>query len=262
MILGYGGKIDPELHDIKGRTALEIAIDKRDYKMVQKVQSYMVGAGIVCNHQAYVDSASSILVGAALLVTVTFAAWVQIPNNDSTLFWVFISLSFYFAVATFITAAGAVIPSKDSTLSFLRRGVLLSAFCLAISLAGAVAAFATAGFLTLPPGKSHRKVIATTVVGGFVCLFCLLSFLRKILKSLGLLFVILDYAAQQKLEKYTVNAVKMMLGKPLLDTLENRYKAWYKAWYTDPVDEFFKTEDEDSNKVHYSPSITSGHSLV
>ncbi|CAM6055617.1 unnamed protein product [Sphagnum tenellum] len=125
---------------------------------------------------------------------------------------------------------------------------------------GAVAAFATAGFLILPPGKSHRKVIATTVVGGFVCLFCLLSFLRKIFKSLGLLFLILDLAAQQKLEKYTVNAVKMMLGKPLVDILENRYKAWYKACYTAPVNKFFDTEDSDL--FDDIPSITSGDSLV
>jgi ankyrin repeat protein len=76
ILLEDGDKIDPELLDVKGRTALEIAVDKGDYPMVQKVQSYLERAGIVGNHKAYADSATAILVGAALLVTVTFAAWV------------------------------------------------------------------------------------------------------------------------------------------------------------------------------------------
>ncbi len=76
ILLEDGDKIDPELLDVKGRTALEIAVDKRDYVMVQKIQRYLERAGIVGNHKAYADSATAILVGAALLVTVTFAAWV------------------------------------------------------------------------------------------------------------------------------------------------------------------------------------------
>jgi hypothetical protein len=177
------------------------------------------------------------LVGAALLVTVTFAAWVQIPTNDSTVFWVFISLSFYFAVATFIAAASAAIPSKGSTLGLIRRAVLLSAYCLAISLACAVAAFAIAGFIIMPPGIEHqRKVIATTVIGGFVCLFCLLTFVRKLFKASGLFFLMLDLFAQQQLEKYIYKPILKLLGKLLGN--------WYNAWYTIPIDKFFKLEEE------------------
>ncbi|CAM6027368.1 unnamed protein product [Sphagnum balticum] len=246
ILLEDGDKIDPELLDSKRRTALEIAVDNGDYGMVQMVQSYLERAGIVGNHQAYADSATAILVGSALLVTVTFAAWGQIPTNDSTLFWVFTSLSFYFAVATFIAAAGAAIPSKGSTLRIIRRSVLLSAFCLAISLVCAIAAFATAGFIIVPPGIEHkRKVIATTVIGGFVCLFCLLGFVRRIFKTLGLFFLMLDLFAQQQLQKYTykpvVAGVKFILGKSLVHALENRYK----AWYTTPVNKLFNIEEED-----------------
>jgi hypothetical protein len=159
---------------------------------------------------------------------------------------VFISLSFYFAVATFIAAAGAAIPSKGSTLGFIRRAVLLSAFCLAISLACAVAAFAIAGFLIVPHGIEHRrKVIATTVIGGFVCLFCLLSFVRRILKASSLFFFWLDFLAQRQLEKYIYKpVVKPILRSSRVDAL----KTQYNAWYTKHVRKFLTSEEEDEEE--------------
>jgi ankyrin repeat protein len=253
ILLEDGDKIDPELLDNQRRTALEIALHQNDFPMVQKIQHYMERAGIVGNHQAFADSASAILVGAALLVTVTFAAWVQIPTNDSTGFWVFISLSFYFAVATFISAAGAAIPSKGSTLGLIRRAVLLSAFCLAISLACAVVAFAIAGFLIVPHGIEHqRKVIATTVIGGFVCLFCLLSFVRKILKASGLFFLMLDLIAQKQLVKCISTGVTTILGTSRVNAL----KYQYKTLYTTPVNKFFKINEEDDPTSSHGGSLS------
>jgi len=235
LLLEDGDKIDPELLDAKGRTALEIAVHQGDYPMVQKIQRYLERAGLFGDHQAYADSANAILVGAALLATVTFTAWVQIPTNDSTLFWVFISFSFYFAIATFIAAAGAAIPSRGSTLGLVRRAVLASAICLEISLGCAVAAFATAGFLILPPGKPHRKVIATTAIGGFVCFFFLLSFLRKITRALDPIFLWLDYKIQSQIKKLiwkpvTEGVTSRLVPKQLVTDL----KKWYKEQVTDP----------------------------
>jgi len=259
-LLEDGDKIDPELLDNERRTALEIAVHQNDFAMVEKIQRYLERAGIVGNHQAFADSASAILVGAALIVTVTFAAWAQIPTNDSTLFWVFISLSFYFAVAAFISAAGAAIPTKGSTLGIIRRAVLLSAFCLAISLACAVAAFAIAGLLLVPPGIEHqRKVIVTTVIGGFVCLFCLLSFIRKILKALGLFFLMLDLVAQQQLGKCISKVFTTILGTSRVDALEGQYKAQYKALYTTRINEFFKIQDDDDPTSSHGDDPTSSH---
>jgi len=258
-LLEDGDKIDPELLDNERRTALEIAVHQNDFAMVEKIQRYLERAGIVGNHQAFADSASAILVGAALIVTVTFAAWAQIPTNDSTLFWVFISLSFYFAVAAFISAAGAAIPTKGSTLGIIRRAVLLSAFCLAISLACAVAAFAIAGLLLVPPGIEHqRKVIVTTVIGGFVCLFCLLSFIRKILKALGLFFLMLDLVAQQQLGKCISKVFTTILGTSRVDALEGQYKQ-YKALYTTRINEFFKIQDDDDPTSSHGDDPTSSH---
>ncbi len=252
-LLEDGDKIDPELLDDQRRTALEIAVHQNDFPMVQKIQHYLERAGIVGNHQAFADSASAILVGAALLVTVTFAAWAQIPTDDSTAFWVFMSLSFYFAVAAFISAAGAAIPTKGSTLGLIRRAVLVSAFCLAISLTCAVAAFAIAGFLLTPHGIEHRrKVIATTVIGGVVCLFCLLSFVRKILKALGLFFLMLDLVAQQQVVKWISTAVTTILGKSRVNALENQYK----ALYTTPLNKFFKIGEEDDLTSSHGGSVS------
>jgi ankyrin repeat protein len=253
ILLEDGDKIDPELLDKKGRTALEIAVHQGDYPMVQKIQSYLERAGIVGTHKAYADSATAILVGAALLVTVTFAAWVQIPTNDSTLFWVFISFSFYFAVATFTAAAGAAIPSKGSTLGLVRRAVLASAFCLAISLACAVAAFATAGFIIVPTGIEHRrKVLATTVVGGSVCLFFLLAFIQKILKASSVFVLWLDYSAQNQFHTYIseplADGVINMLGKQRVKHIKNWYKKYPKAWYRSHVTNFFYTEEEQQGE--------------
>ncbi len=235
LLLEDGDKIDPELLDAKGRTALEIAVHQGDYPMVQKIQRYLERAGRFGDHQAYADSANAILVGAALLATVTFTAWVQFPTNDSTLFWVFISFSFYFAIATFIAAAGAAIPSRGTTLGLVRRAVLASAICLEISLGCAVAAFATAGFLILPPGKPHRKVIATTAIGGFVCFFFLLSFLRKITRALDPIFLWLDYKIQSQVRKLiwkpvTEGVTSRLVPKQLVTDL----KKWYKEQVTDP----------------------------
>jgi ankyrin repeat protein len=235
LLLEDGDKIDPELLDAKGRTSLEIAVHQGDYEMVQKIQRYLERSGLFGDHQAYADSANAILVGAALLATVTFTAWVQIPTNDSTLFWVFISFSFYFAIATFIAAAGAAIPSRGSTLGLVRRAVLASAICLEISLGCAVAAFATAGFLILPPGKPRRKVIATTAIGGFVCFFFLLTFLRKITRALDPIFLWLDYKIQ--------SLIKDHIWKPVTKGIKSRLvkikgvkdlKEWYKEHVIDP----------------------------
>ncbi|CAK9873828.1 unnamed protein product [Sphagnum jensenii] len=252
-LLEDGDKIDPELLDNKRRTALEIAVHQNDYPMVEKIQHYLERAGIVGNHQAFADSASAILVGAALLVTVTFAAWVQIPTNDSTLFWVFMSLSFYFAVAAFLSAAGAAIPTKGSTLGVIRRAVLLSAFCLAFSLACAVAAFATVGFLLVPAGiEPQRKVIATTVIGGFVCLFCLLSFVRKILKALGLYFLMLDLIAQKKIEDFIYTGFRTILGTSGVDAIKKQYNELYTA----PVNKFFQLQDENDAGSSHGGSVS------
>ncbi|CAM6027365.1 unnamed protein product [Sphagnum balticum] len=232
ILLEEGDDIDPELLDKEGRTALEVAIHKSDYAMVQTVQNYLERAGIFGNKQAYADSANAILVGAALLATLTFTAWVQIPANDSILFWVFSSFSFYFAIATFLSAAGAAIPSRGSTLGHVRRAVHASALCLAISLACAVAAFATAGFILVPPAIEYRRMVtATTVIGGTICFFFLLNFVRKIAKSSSAFFLWTDYM-RKTIYKPVADQVKKCLPDEARKFVEG-----VKTWYNENVTE-------------------------
>jgi hypothetical protein len=260
LLLEDGDKIDPELLDAKARTALEIAVHQGDYPMVQKIQRYLERAGLFGDHQAYADSANAILVGAALLATVTFTAWMQIPTNDSTLFWVFISFSFYFAIATFIAAAGAAIPSRGSTLGLVRRAVLASAICLEISLGCAVAAFATAGFLILPPGKPHRKVIATTAIGGFVCFFFLLSFLRKITRALDPIFLWLDYKIQSQIKDRIWKPVTKGVTSRLEHiALVKRLTIWYNKNVMDP-DPKPNSRDDDYSTTSFPHDRSTGSS--
>ncbi|CAM6055615.1 unnamed protein product [Sphagnum tenellum] len=228
-----GDDIDPELLDKKGRTALEVAIHKSDYAMVQTVQNYLERAGIFGNKQAYADSANAILVGAALLATLTFTAWVQIQANDSILFWVSSSFSFYFAIATFLSAAGAAIPSRGSTLGHVRRAVHASALCLAISLACAVAAFATAGFILLPPASEYRRMVtATTVIGGTICFFFLVDFVGKIAKASSAFFLWTDYFRKKTIYKPLADQVKKWLPAEVPKFVKD-----VKRWYNDNVTE-------------------------
>jgi ankyrin repeat protein len=231
ILLEEGDDIDPELLDKKGRTALEVAIHKSDYAMVQTVQNYLERAGIFGNKQAYADSANAILVGAALLATLTFTAWVQIQANDSILFWVSSSFSFYFAIAAFLSAAGAAIPSRGSTLGHIRRAVHASALCLAISLACAVAAFATAGFILLPPASEYRRMVrATTVIGGTICFFFLVDFVGKIAKASSAFFLWTDYFTKKTIYKPLADQVK-------LPAKVRKFVEAVKRWYNDNVTE-------------------------
>jgi ankyrin repeat protein len=230
ILLEEGDGIDPELLDKKGRTALEVAIHKSDYAMVQTVQNYLERAGIFGNKQAYADSANAILVGAALLATLTFTASVQIQANDSILFWVSSSFSFYFAIATFLSAAGAAIPSRGSTLGDIRRAVHASALCLSISLACAVAAFATAGFILLPPASEYRRMVtATTVIGGTICFFFLVDFVDKIAKASSAFFLWTDYFRKKTIYKPLADQVKKCQNPKFVKDV--------KRWYNDNVTE-------------------------
>ena len=95
--------------------------------------------GLQTERQVYVDSANAILVGGALIASVTFSSWLQPPLGLTPyyesqflmpslappdtyesfvaikdhwtieMFWVFNTLSFFFAVATIIGGADAAL---------------------------------------------------------------------------------------------------------------------------------------------------------
>lgn len=134
------------------------------------------------DRQVYVDAANAILVGAALIASVTFGGWLQPPLGDRDdltdtsvrVFWAFSSLSFFFAVGTVMAGAGAVLPVADlyieDAVEDLRNWLVGTAFVFIFSIVFVLGAFAAAGFasLSLVP---HLKanMISTTSIGSVLC---------------------------------------------------------------------------------------------
>jgi hypothetical protein len=157
--------------------------------------------------QVHVDAANAILVGAALISSVTFAGWLQPPLAYSPffgsasvdvgapppsgmypsfvsveghpimkIFWVFNSLSFFFAVATLMVGATAARPPKKETyigvvVQSLRTSLRLAYALLTVSVACVMSAFASAGFVVLPPIHSYTTVMQATVSIGVMVVF-------------------------------------------------------------------------------------------
>ncbi|CAM6003404.1 unnamed protein product [Sphagnum jensenii] len=223
-LLREGEKINPDANDNQGRTPLDIAVDKGNYVMVSKLQNYLEVSGLYGNQDAYAAAANALLVVATLLATVTYTS--QITLVESTLYWVFSNLSFYFAISTLLVAAGAAMPSRGSTLDNLRNAVYGASVCLAFSISCAIGAFGTAGFLSLPPGIHYEgKVVATTTIGGILCLYCLVGFIRKLAKAYSPIFLYADYRRRHLVNKHVT--------KPLIDQLlKSHFVLGVKHWYS------------------------------
>jgi ankyrin repeat protein len=243
--------------ETKGRkTAIDIAVDRDDTVMVQKlvefkcikltatytedgksllhkvfdmereevfkilrrtdeVKDYI--ESLYKDRQASVDASNAMLVGAALIASVTFAAWLQPPLGYSPYyyeqytdslglapsvtfnpsyasvehhpslewFWVWNSLSFFFGIATVISGARSVLPArrvfiKQEVLK-LRENLVLTAILLTFSMVFVLLAFAMAGVIVLPPTMKYRaNMFATIGIGGGVCLLFLVMLVRSI----------------------------------------------------------------------------------
>ncbi|CAM6043887.1 unnamed protein product [Sphagnum compactum] len=159
------------------------------------------------DRQVHVDVANAILVGAALIASVTFAGWLQPPLSYSPffgsasldagapipsgmypsfvsveghsimkIFWVFNSLSFFFAIATLMVGATAARPPKKDTyigvvVRSLRTSLRLAYALLTVSVACVMGAFASAGFVVLPPIGSYTTIMQATVGIGVMVVF-------------------------------------------------------------------------------------------
>jgi len=166
------------------------------------------------DRQVCVDAANALLVGAALIASVTFAGWLQPPLGYTTYyefsqpfpappstyesyaavkhrpsvkaFWVFNSLSFFFAIATVLAGADAAMPNlKDAFIGrvviSVRRALILASILLVISVVCVLGAFASAGIAVLPPLlKYDTSMIITVCLGGTVCMLILAKILWKL----------------------------------------------------------------------------------
>jgi hypothetical protein len=194
-----------------GITALQIATEmKRDeiVKILTAVPAVEKDVKrLYRDRQVHVDAANAILVGAALIASVTFAGWLQPPLAYSPffgsasldagaptpsgmypsfvsveghpimkIFWVFNSLSFFFAIATLMVGATAARPPKKDTfigveVRSLRMSLRLAYALLTVSVACVMGAFASAGFVVLPPIHSYTTVMQATVGIGVMVVF-------------------------------------------------------------------------------------------
>jgi ankyrin repeat protein len=169
------------------------------------------------DRQVFVDAANALLVGAALIASVTYAGWLQPPlgytpyydfsqpfpappgayesyaaikqNPKVKAFWVFNSLSFFFAIATVLAGADAAMPSLDDAfiarvVKSVRRSLIVASILLVMSVVCVLGAFASGGFAVLPPLlKYDTSMIITVCVGGTVCMIILAKFLWKLAKA-------------------------------------------------------------------------------
>ncbi|CAK9230835.1 unnamed protein product [Sphagnum troendelagicum] len=171
-----------------GRTPIQIATEA-NMKEIEKVLLERPEVKdfvdrLYRDRQVFVDAANALLVGAALIASVTFAGWLQPPlgyipgydfsqpfpappqtpesyaavKNHETVkaFWVFNSLSFFFAIATVLAGADAALPNlRDDFIGrrvkSVERALIRATILLVTSVVCVLGAFASAGFAALPP---------------------------------------------------------------------------------------------------------------
>ncbi|KAI5069506.1 hypothetical protein GOP47_0015807 [Adiantum capillus-veneris] len=161
--------------------------------------------GLYRDRQIYVDSTNAILVGAALIASVTFAGWLQPPlgvidhyyNADipyvpirqvkgMRIFWVFNSSSFFAAIGTVQAGACGVLPLRHvhigRAVNYIRRALMVASLLMALSVVCVLGAFGAAGFIVLPPKfKFDLYMMVTVVVGGLINVGLIFWFMQRIL---------------------------------------------------------------------------------
>jgi hypothetical protein len=217
-----------------GITALQIAMEMKHDEIVKtllerpEVPKYL--EGLYRDRQAHVDAVNAILVGAALIASVTFAGWLQPPLGYSAffgtpsievgapspsgiypsfvsvaghpimqIFWFFNSMSFFFAIATFMVGVSAARPQKrgifiGEVVRSLRVSLFLAYILLTVSVGCVMGAFASAGFLVLPPIPKYMVNMKVTVGIGVTVVFLAwtsskLLYVLKVMKNIRLRFI-------------------------------------------------------------------------
>ncbi|CAM6111176.1 unnamed protein product [Calypogeia fissa] len=198
------------------RTALQVAVEskKKDVEKLlldrPEVRDYV--DRFYRNRQVFVDAANTMLLGAALIASVTFGGWLQpaagftpytqfeVPgappgtyetfaaveqHSSVRMFWIFNSLSFFSAIATVIAGAGAVLPTLEIFIGvevkFVKRTLVATSTLLVFSLVFILGAFAAGGYASLPPlSKYVKSMTATVAFGVFLCLLSMLWFLKRL----------------------------------------------------------------------------------
>ena len=179
--------------------------------------------GLRNERQSYVDTANAILVGAALIVGIAFASWLQPPlgfqptyssqflelnplappntyqpslyiHGRAMIFFVFFNtMSFFFAIGSFLLGAAVGFPTRYALqtveIQELRVLVTTASGFLIYAVVCIVVAFICAGFAVLPSLNQSRwdyMIMHGFAVSLIPCVFGMLCYLRKLFQSLGL----------------------------------------------------------------------------
>ncbi|KAH9540464.1 hypothetical protein CY35_14G006500 [Sphagnum magellanicum] len=205
------GRLRANTENGEGITALQIATEMKHDAIVktllERPEVVKRVENLYRDRQVHVDAANAILVGAALIASVTFAGWLQPPLGYSAffgsasievgapspsgiypsfvsvaghpimqIFWFFNSMSFFFAIATLMVGATAARPPKRNifigeVVRSLRASLSLAYILLTISVGCVMGAFASAGFLVLPPVPKYKVNMGVTVGIGVTVVF-------------------------------------------------------------------------------------------
>jgi ankyrin repeat protein len=205
------GRLRANTENEEGITALQIATERGHDEIMKTLLERPEVAKQVENlyrdRQVHVDAANAILVGAALIAGVTFAGLLQPPLGYSAffgsasievgapspsgiypsfvsvaghpimqIFWFFNSMSFFFAIATLMVGASAARPPKrgvfiGEVVRSLRASLSVAYILLTISVGCVMGAFASAGFLVLPPIPKYMVNMGVTVGIGVMVVF-------------------------------------------------------------------------------------------
>ncbi|KAH9560931.1 hypothetical protein CY35_06G134800 [Sphagnum magellanicum] len=215
-----------------GRTPIQIATEA-NMKEIEKVLLKRPEVkdfvdGLYRDRQGFVDAANALLVGAALIATVTFAGWLTPPlgyipdydfsqpfpappqtpesyaavKNHATVkaFWVFNSLSFFFAIATVLAGADTALPNLKHDfidnrfigrkLKSVAQALTLATILFVISVVCVLGAFASAGFAVLPPLlKYDTSMIITVCLGATICMLTLAKITWKMSSPIHMQFL-------------------------------------------------------------------------
>jgi ankyrin repeat protein len=228
------------------------------------------------DRQVFIDAANALLVGGALIAGITFASWLQPPlgytidyqfpqsslatppgvfesfaavelHYSLRLFWVFNTLSFFFAIGTVISGAKAAFPDLDTTfivvaLRSVRKELQWTSILLLCSVVTVLGAFVCAGFAVLPPIHKYTTSMKISVVIGLaICSWTIIRFLGKLRDSLAK--VLEREQKDDEMEEATTSR-----GYNLCVSLPKSFWAWLQTvcFMQGEVNTDDKMEEEDS----------------
>jgi hypothetical protein len=212
------------------KTALELAVDKslnravsdadaRKYRDIEKLllDHDKVSAFVdrlYRERQVNVDAANAILLGAALIATITYSSWFTfpLPQDTSTnapspqdtstnapspqvpptnaraikVFWVLNSLSFFFSVATVLAAAYATAPIFHHAfiglvVRIVKRKLVLTSSLFIVSVLCVLGAFTSGAYARLAKDQvKQTKIVIVAPVGIVVCSLILSAYVVEL----------------------------------------------------------------------------------